>query len=442
MNNTINKLLLAGDKFMPEIHLRQPQFTYSACGPFTKHEQRIQKFRETGDTNYIYKNELDKACFVHDAAYSDSKDLTKRTVADKILKNKAFDIAKDPKYYGYQRGLASMVYKFFDSKVASPDKKSEGSGAKHVNTKIIPKNEQLADEIHKPIIRKLKKRKVYSAFKANIWGAIFDLADMQLLSKYNKGIRFLLCVIDIFSKYVWVVPLKDKKGISIVKAFQIILKQSNRKPNKIWVDKGSEFYNAYFKKWLRDNDIVMYSTHNEGKSVVAERFIRTLKSKIYKYMTSISKNVYIDKLDDIVDEYNNTYHTTIKMKPADVKDNTYINTDKKINNKDPKFKVGDHVRISKYKNIFAKGYMPNWSEEVFFIKKVKNTVSWTYVINDLNREEITGTFYEKELQKTNQEEFRIEKVIRRKGDKLYVKWKVYNNSFNSWIDKASLVQRT
>ena len=314
MNNTINKLLLTGDKFMPEMYLRQPQFTYNACGPFTKHKQRIQKFKETGDTNYIYKNELDKACFVHDAAYSDSKDLTKRTVADKILKN------KDPKYGGYQRGLASMVYKFFD-------KKSEGSGAKHVNTKLIPQNEQIADELHKPIIRKFKKRKVYSAFKDNIWAA--DLADMQLLSRYNKGIRFLLCVIDIFSKYAWVVPLKDKKGISIVKAFQSILKQANRKPNKIWVDKGSEFYNAYFKKWLQDNDIVMYSTHNEGKSVVVERFIRTLKSKIYKYMTSISKNVYIDTLDDIVDEYNNTYHTTIKMKPAaDVKYNAYINADK------------------------------------------------------------------------------------------------------------------
>ena len=275
---------------------------------------------------------------------------------------------------------------------------------------------------------------------------------MQLLSRYNKGIRFLLCVIDIFSKYAWVVPLKDKKSISIVKAFQSILKQSNRrakgtsaqqvKPNEIWVDKAPEFYNAYFKKWLRDNDIVMYSTHNEGKSVVAERFIRTLKSKIYMYMTSISKNLYIDKLDDIVDEYNNTHHTTIKMKPIDVKDNTYINADKEINNKDPKFKVGDHVRISKYKNIFAKGCTPNWSEEVFVIKKVKNTVPWTYVIDDLNGEEIIGTFYEKELQKTNQEEFRIEKVIKRKGDKIYVKWKGYDNLFNSWIDKASLVQRT
>ena len=183
-----------------------------------------------------------------------------------------------------------MVYKFFNSKVASPDKKSEGSGAKYVNTKLIPQNEQLADELHKPIIRKFKTRKAYSAFKGNIWGA--DLADMQLLSQYNKGIRFLLCVIDIFSKYAWVVPLKDKKGISIVKAFPIILKQSNTKLNKIWVDKGSEFYNAYFKKWLQDNDIVMYSTHNEGKSVVAERFIRTLKSKIYKYDFNIKKCVY------------------------------------------------------------------------------------------------------------------------------------------------------
>ena len=184
----------------------------------------------------------------------------------------------------------------------------------------------------------------------------------------------------------------------------------------------------------------MYSTNNEGKSFVAERFMRTLKSKIYKHMASISKNVYTDKLDDIVDEYNNTYHTTIKMKPIDVKDNTYINTDKETNDKDPKFKVGDRVRISKYKNIFAKGFTPNWSEEVFVIKKVKNTVPWTYVINDLNGEEIMGTFYIKELQKTIQEEFRIEKVIKRKGDKMYVKSKGYDNSFNSWIDKKDLIK--
>ena len=181
MNNIINKFLLAGDKFMPEMHLQQPQFTYSACGPFTKHTQRIQKFKEIGDTNYIYKNELDEVYFAHDAAYSDSKNLTKRNIADKVLRDKAFNIAKDTKYDGYQRGLAFMVYKFFDSKV-------EGSGAKHVNTKLTPQNQQLAEELHKPIIKKFEKRKVHAAFKDNIWGA--DLADMQLLSKYNKGIRF------------------------------------------------------------------------------------------------------------------------------------------------------------------------------------------------------------------------------------------------------------
>ena len=155
-------------------------------------------------------------------------------------------------------------------------------------------------------------------------------------------------------------------------------------------------------------------------------------------MTSVSKNMYIDKLDDIVGEYNNTYRK-IKMKPADIEDNAYIDFKKEVDDKDPKFKVGDHVRISKYKNIFAKGYTPNWSEEVFVIKKVKNTVPWTYVINDLNDEEIIGTFYEKEQQKTNQQEFRIEKVIKRKGNKLYVKWKGYDGSFNSWINKKDLV---
>ena len=185
-------------------------------------------------------------------------------------------------------------------------------------------------------------------------------------------------VIDVFSKYSRVVPLKDKKGVSIGNAFQSILKKSNRKPNKIWVEKSGKFYNNSFKKWLQDNEVAMYSTHNEGESVVAERFIRTLKNKIYKYMALISKNVYIDKLNDIVNEYNNIHHRTIKMKPIHVKDNTYINIDKEVNDKDLRFEVGDHVRISKYKNIFAKGYTTNWSEEIFVIKEIKNTVPWTY----------------------------------------------------------------
>ena len=172
---------------------------------------------------------------------------------------------------------------------------------------------------------------------------------------------------------------------------------------------------------MQDSDIAMYSTHNKEKSDAAERFIKILKDKIYKYMTSIPKNVYIDKLDDIVNEYNKTYHRTIKMKPIDVKDSTYINIDKEVNDKDPKFKVGDHLRISKHKNIFAKDYTPNWSEEIFVIKEIKNAVPWSYVINDLKGKEIIGTFYEKDLQKTNQREFIMQKETKKKGNTLYVK---------------------
>ena len=181
---------------------------------------------------------------------------------------------------------------------------------------------------------------------------------MQSLSRKNKGIKYLLCAIDLYSKYAFVIPLKDKKGISIVNAFNKIIKQSNRKPNKIWVDQGGEFCNNVFEKWLSDNDINMYSTYNEGKSVVAERFIRKLKNKLYKHMTA--KNVYYDVLDDVVNKYNNTKHSTIKMKPIDVKNNERVYIDEH-NEKDSKFKVGDRVRISRYKNIFVKGYAPNLS---------------------------------------------------------------------------------
>ena len=181
MNNVINRFLLVGDKFMPEMHLRQPQFVYSACGPFTRHKERIKEFKRTGDTCYIYINELDKACFQHDSAYADHKDLINRTKADKVLRDKAYNIASNPKYDGYQRGLASMVYKFFD-------KKSMGSGtAKPSSSERIASSSILADELHKPIIKKFEKRKVYSQFKDNIWGV--DLADMQSLSKKIKELN-------------------------------------------------------------------------------------------------------------------------------------------------------------------------------------------------------------------------------------------------------------
>ena len=280
-----------------------------------------------------------------------------------------------------------MVYNFFD-------KKSVGSG---INT-IKSSSSILGDELYKPIIKKFEERKVYSQFKDNIWGV--DLADMQSLSRKNKGIKYLLCVIDLYSKYAFVIPLKDKKGINILNAFDKIIKQYNRKPNKIWVDQGGEFYNNIFKKCLSDNDIIMYSTYNKGKSVVAERFIRTLKSKLYKHMIAIGKNVYYDVLDDVVNKYNNTEHSTIKMKPIDIRDNNkrvYID---EHNEKRSRFKVGDRVRISKFKNIFAKGYTPNWSKEIFIVDKINDTVPCTNNLKDLNDKEIIGSFYYQELQKT------------------------------------------
>ena len=222
-----------------------------------------------------------------------------------------------------------------------------------------------------------------------------DQSDMQLKTRFNKGFRFLLCVIDIHSKYAWVIPLKDEKGITINYTFQEMLDELRRKPNKIWLDRGSEFHNRSMKSWLE-------------------------------------KKCNIGKIDDIVNKHNNTYHRTIKMKYVDVKWNTYIDSIKKTNNKDPKFKIGDIVRISKCKRAFCKRLHSKWG--VFLIEKVKNAVPWTYFINDLSGEEIVGTFFDNALQKTNQEEFRIEKVIKRNGDKLYVKWKWHNNWFNSWID--------
>ena len=240
-----------------------------------------------------------------------------------------------------------------------------------------------------------------------MWGV--DLADKQSLSRKNKGIKYLLGAINLYSKYAFVVPLKDEKRISIVNAFDKIIKQSNRrakgtsaqhvKPNKIWVDQGSEFYNNNFKKWLSDNNIIMYSTYNEGKLVVTERFIRTLKNKLCKHMTATGKNIYYDVLDDVVSKYNNTKHSTIKMKPIDVRNNKRVYIDEH-NEKDSRFKVGDRVRISKFKNIFAKGYTPNWSKEIFIVDKINDTVPYTYNIKDLNGEKIIGSFYDRELQKS------------------------------------------
>ena len=185
----INKFLLTGDKFKLELYLKQPGFTYSACGPFTKHRERIKKFRETGNLKVLYRNKLHKACFAHDAAYSDNKDLAKRTISDKIVKDRVYEIAKNRNYDGSQRALESMVYIFFDKKT--------GSG--------IIVNEQLAKELHKSVIKNFKRRKIYARFKDNVWAA--DLPELKSSSLKSKNNKYLLCVIDIFTKYAWVKSL-------------------------------------------------------------------------------------------------------------------------------------------------------------------------------------------------------------------------------------------
>ena len=232
---------------------------------------------------------------------------------------------------------------------------------------------------------------MYSSFRDNIWAA--DLADMQSLSKYNEGIKYLLCAIDLFSKYARVVPIKDKKGTSIVNPFKNII--SKRKANKIWVDQGSELYNNNFKDFLKINNIEMYSTYSQGKSVVAKRFIRNLKNKVFKHMTAISKNVYFDVLNDIVNKYNNTVHKTIKMKPIDVKNDSYAEYNENSNKKGPKFKVDDCVRIQNTKTFLLKDILQIGQKRFLVLIKIKNTVPWTYVVSDLNGKKIIGSFYEK-----------------------------------------------
>ena len=264
---------------------------------------------------------------------------------------------------------------------------------------------------------------------------------MTALSEDNDGYRFLLLVIDTFSKYGWIIPLKDKKGETVAKAFKLIFKEG-RRPEKLWTDKGREFYNQNIKDLIE-----LYSTENEEKSSIVERWIRTMKDKMWKYFTDNNTYFYMGVLPDLLEDYNNTVHSSIKMTPIDAskKENELtvwrnLYPDRyKINNITPKFSVGDEVRITKKKKVFEKGYTTRWTEEIFTIKEIRDTNPVTYKLTDLQGEEIKGTFYEPELQKTEQQIFRIEKVIKKEKGKSLVKWKGYSDKFNSWVDNEDLI---
>ena len=261
-------------------------------------------------------------------------------------------------------------------------------------------SQQLADELHKPITRNFQKRTVISKGIDEIWAA--DLVEMQKFSKWNNGIKYLLMVIDVFSKYGWIRGLKDKKTETVSKAFNDIFK-SGRKPKMLWSDKGSEFISKRFKDFLKSKGIKLYHTENEEKSSVVERWNKTMKNRMWKMFTVNNNTVYADKIDKLVNDYNNKFHSSIKMSPIEAskkknekkvwlnlyQDLIYLKPGK------PKFKIGDHVRISKYKRkVFHKGYTPNWTEEIFVIDKINPTKPVTYSIVDLMGESIKGSFYE------------------------------------------------
>jgi hypothetical protein len=319
-------------------------------------------------------------------------------------------------------------------------------GTKHKLGFGIRWSNELADELHKMVRKKFQKRKVVANSIDEIWAA--DLVEMQTFAKTNRGYKYLLMVIDIFSKYGWIVPLKSKTAAAVTDAFQDIFKEG-RIPAKMWTDKGKEFYNKLLTNLLQKNNVHLYSTENEEKSTVVERWNRTIKRIMWKFFTANNTNKYINVLPSLVEKYNHTYHRSIKCTPTEASkpENSAsvfeaLYGDTPLLKKIPKYKVGDEVRIAKKKKTFEKGYTPNWTEEVFTISEVKSTKPPTYKIKDSKGEEIQGTFYEPELQKTTQTIFRIERVLKRRtknGRKeIYVKWKGYNKDFNSWISIDNL----
>ena len=262
---------------------------------------------------------------------------------------------------------------------------------------------------------------------------------MQEWSRDNKGYRYMLNVIDVFSKYAWSVPLKDKKGITVLTALKDIIKKSGRKCKHLWVDQGKEFYNSHFDEWLKENDVIRYSTFGEHKSAVVERFNRTLKTEMWKRFTAGNTRNWIDMLDNLMKRYNDKVHSSIGITPVEASKNpeVVLQRRKVLSRQIRKFKVGDVVRISRTKQLFEKGFHPNWTEEIFTVTEVKNTTPITYKLKDSSDEILEGSFYNEEMQKSKQKVYRIEKVIRNKTiDGIQhglVKWAGYSNKFNQWI---------
>ena len=377
-------------------------------------------------------NGVDEISMRHDICYRDNNSgkVGKQNCDDKML----FELdLLEPK------NLREKIDKSLVHKIIST-KKRLGWGIEWTN--------ELANELHKPIRRKFQKRIVFAKNVDDIWAA--DLVEMQSLAKFNNGYKFILMIIDVFSKYGWAVPIKTKTGIAVAEALQKIFK-GNKPPAMLWVDKGKEFYNKHVTSVLHKNNIKIYSTENEEKASVVERWNRTIKTKIWKYFTANNTRRYVDILNQLIEKYNNTKHRsigctpTVARQPASYQHVFKTLYAKKVKERRqvPRFRIGNKIRILKKKKTFEKGFTPNWTEELFTISSIKDTKPPTYTIQDMRGEPIQGSFYEAELQKSNQDVFNIEKVIRKRTTKdgireAYVKWHGYNNSFNSWIPLSHL----
>ena len=417
----------------------RPRFGYKYCGlQKAKLADQVLYDKDTGDIIKTYdkeKNNLDSICKKHDIMYSiaenkglNSKDIKNRKkVADIQMIKEIDEIPYNQRPYG-----TAIVRGIINKK-------------QQLGLSVNP-NQILSQELHKPRKINFERRKVISNNIDHIWG--IDLITMIKYSKQNKNYKYILTVIDFFSKYSWCYPLKTKKSEEIINSFNDIFKKSKRKPSMIQSDQGTEFTNNVTQTFFKNNNIKWYHTFNRDiKCSICERYNRTILNKIYKNFTLNNNTIWINDLNKLTNEYNNSYHRSIKMKPIDaslkVNENIIRNNlyNFKYTNKKPKFSIGDRVRVSLLKNTFEKSYTSNWSQEIFIIDDIKTSNVYYYFLKDLQGDKIDGSFYEQELLKTKQNDlYIIEKIIKKVGNKYLVKWKNYPDKFNSYVNQNDIVK--
>ena len=404
-----------------------PHMNY--CGAYNPLEKQLIYDKNGNILKYIQKpsGKTDAICAQHDVDYTLAKSLKDKHIAD----DKMIKAINELPYKDQQYGT-------FLVKNIIRSKKKLGMGNNFTM-------QDLSNELNKPIINKFERKKVIVNHIDEIHSC--DLVDIQKYSRVNKGYKYIFTNIDIFSKYAWSFPLKTKTIKEIKSCFQKIFNE--RKPKYIWSDQESAFFSKEMLQFFKDNNVKIYYTHSDLKAVIIERFNRSLRELMMKEFVKNNNTVWYNILPDLINTYNNRYHQTIKMRPKNVNKlnekhikNTVYNYD--ITNKKPKFKINDLVRISlKRRALFDKptGNI-KWSEQLYKIYKINKSNVITYQLKDMNNEIIKGQFYEKELQLTQNTtgEYIIEKILKTNKDKIYVKWRGYDNSFNSWINKNNVTK--